>query len=137
MADDGGSYVLTTDTQTDDEKKVLPFRTYFTLPTSPGFERARQIIFSNENSSLYTDEEDNIGENGAPGRLIIRAKRGRIIVSSTLSMDTSVRIVSAAGHQIDTYQIEPGETVETPINQPGVYIVTTVGGNFNKKVTVK
>lgn len=131
MADDGGSYVLTTDTQTDDEKKVLPFRTYFTLPTSPGFERARQIIFSNENSSLYTDEEDNIGENGAPGRLIIRAKRGRIIVSSTLSMDTSVRIVSAAGHQIDTYQIEPGETVETTINVPGVYIVN------HKKIVVK
>ena len=46
-------------------------------------------------------------------------------------MDTSVRIVSAAGHQIDTYQIEPGETVETTINVPGVYIVN------HKKIVVK
>lgn len=137
MSADGGSYVLTTDEQTDAEKAVLPFRAYFTSPTSNGIERVRQIIFSNEDSSLYSDEEDNMNSNGTPGRIIVRGKRGRLIVTSTLAEETTICITTATGLTLDTFSIGEGETVETPINQPGVYIVTTVGGNFNKKVTVK
>ena len=137
MASDGGSYLKTTDEQTEAEKTVLPFRTYFTVPASSGIKRARQIIFSGENSSLYGEEGDMNGHDDATGRLIVRTKPGYILVTSTLTEETSVHVVTATGITLGNFRIAPGETKETQTGMPGVYIVTADSIHFNKKVIVK
>jgi hypothetical protein len=48
-----------------------------------------------------------------------------------------VRIVNLAGMTINAFTIEPGETVETRINNSGVYIVEPSEARFIKKLSVK
>jgi hypothetical protein len=38
---------------------------------------------------------------------------------------------------INTFTIEPGETVETRINNAAVFIVQTTDGRYNKKLSVR
>jgi len=54
--------------------------------------------------------------------LIIKTNRGQIIVKSGYTHDKRVNIVSAAGFIIASFDIAPGESVETSV-PTGVYIV--------------
>ena len=121
LAADGASYEKVP--ATGDAVEVLPFRTYFTPVSAPAkqWQTVRSIYFSNEQSQLQGQEGPD--EPDATGALTISTKKGKIIVSSTLTKERNVRIVTVSGITIDNYTIQPGETIETPINNTGVYIV--------------
>ena len=98
---------------------AVPFRPFFRKSGGGGVREYRQIFFSNETSHLFGEDDDL----GISGQLYIRARRGKILVTSTLEAARDVLIVNVAGATIDRYTIQPGETIETPIHTPGVYIV--------------
>ena len=54
-------------------------------------------------------------------------------------MDTNatVRIVNVAGQTIASFDIAPGEVVETRVNIAGVYIVRSDDGHYTKKLSVR
>ena len=64
-------------------------------------------------------------------------RRHTIVVTSSLRDEADVRIVNTAGQMIASYKIQPGETVETPVHNSGVYIIRAAGGHYTKKVSVK
>ena len=63
--------------------------------------------------------------------------RRKIVVTSSLRDEADVRIVNVNGQTIDSYKIQPGETIETPVYNSGVYIIRAAGGHYTKKVSVK
>ena len=119
---DGDSYDKVPDT--GDATPVSAFRPYFTATAAGAKEYkglTRSIVFTREPSQIYEEkEEDDISNTG---QLIIRAEKGKILVTSTLQEAKDVLISTAAGVLIDRYTIQPGETVETPVHVSGVYIV--------------
>lgn len=132
---DGNSYVKTTEEQTEKERTVLPFRSYFAASGAAdnGVKRARRIEFSNDISSLFGDDEDN-GDSG----LYIRALSHRVLVTSTLRHETRVQIRNVAGQVTSEFSIAPGETVEQPIYHAGVYVVNSTDGTVHgRKLLVK
>lgn len=141
------AYILNTD-DTDVDKRgssyvkvesgaqTVPFRPYFTASTPGAREMTRSIIFSDEQTQLEgKDDHDLRGEEAYS--LSIYGKRKKIVVESNLRETTEVRIVNPAGITINTFDIEPGETVETRIYNSGVYIVQTTDGHYNKKLVVR
>ena len=63
--------------------------------------------------------------------LIVKTRRGKIIVISQLRHERDIRIVNVSGVTVAAFTIQPGETVETRVNVAGVYIVN------NKKLAVR
>ena len=113
------------------DTKVSAFRPYFTgTPTSARTRDVEQIVFGMADDSVGGDE-DRDPTTGETGRLDIRPGKGKIVVTSTLRYATDVHIVNVAGITLRTFTIKPGETIETPVNLSGVYIVN------RKKITVK
>lgn len=135
---DGNAYIALSDIPSDNDKNnVTPsqyaFRPYFIENGVGGPKRSKggvhSIVFSRETAQMiHHEEEDDISNTG---QLIIKGKNGRIIVTSTMRAEKDVTIVTAAGALIDRYTIQPGQTIETPVNASGVYIVN------KKKVAVK
>ena len=117
-------YVLDTDgdqySKVASEATAVPFRPFFTKPAGGGAKEFSHIRFSKETARIGNGDEDDITHTG---ELYIRARRGRILVSSTLETEREVVIVSASGATISRYTIQPGETVETSIHTAGVYLV--------------
>ena len=114
------------------------FRPYF-VAGSGARPVTRSIIFaSDDDTQLKGVEErgDPTQEEVADG-LNIYAKKHKIIVESALSYTTDVRIVNTAGITMNTFTIEPGETVETRIYNAGVYIVQTADTRYTKKLAVR
>ena len=113
---------------------TVPFRPFFTS-TSRYNSRTRSLLFG------YGDKEETHEaeprEADEPGQLIIRSGQHRIIVSSSLKESTTIRIVNVSGITVRTFDIAPGETIETYIANQGVYIVQTVNGHYTKKLAVK
>ena len=118
---------------------ALAFRPYFTsvAGTRPARNYTRSIIFSNDDSELKGVEERGDPKDEAAGALNIYAKKHKIVVESSLAYTTDVRIVNLAGITINSFTIEPGETVETRINNAGVYIVEPTEARYIKKLTVR
>ena len=117
---------------------TIPFRPYFTTAPTGAREMkmTRSIIFSDEQTQLKgKDDHDLRGDEVYS--LNIYARRKKIVVESNLRETTEVRIVNPAGITINTFDIEPGETVETRIYNSGVYIVQTADGHHNKKLVVR
>ncbi len=144
----GVAYVLNSDDAVVDNRgnsyqKVtsnavtVPFRPYFVATAQASAPKmARSIVFSNETTQLQgNDNEPNPDDKAYD--LIITAKRKKIIVESHLREATEVRIVNATGVTINTFTIEPGETIETRVQNASVYIVLTSDGRFLKKVALK
>ena len=130
---DGDSYVENTTATTAD---VAAFRPYFeATPASPSRPVTRSIVFANETNESYMPHEAH--NSNEPGTLDIRAGRRKIVVTSTLRTVVDVRIVAASGITYSMFTLKPGETVETRIDNSGVYIVQTTDGQFLKKVSVK
>ncbi len=133
----GSSYDKVPETG-EDKTKVAAFRPYFEVTSATAARPVtRSIVFSNDNSQLKGVEEKGDSNSEDPGRLSIYAKKHKIIVESALTRDVDIRIVNAAGITITTFNIEPGETVETRINSEGVYIVQSADGRYTKKLAVR
>jgi len=112
----------------------VPFRPYFTKASSgvKGNNQggAKYITFNRLNSQLGNDEEQTQPSDRLDGDLIVKGKRGRIIVTSAYNSNVTVHIVNAAGALIRTFTLAPGETVETNV-AAGVYIVN------KQKISIK
>ena len=72
-----------------------------------------------------------------PGTLNVHAGKHKIVVTSTLKYTTDVRIVNTAGQVLDKFAIKPGETIETRIQNAGVFIVQDEEGKYIKKLAVE
>ena len=131
-----GAYLLNAEgskfEKTDAATTLPPFHTYFVASAAAGA-RTRSIIF-NDNSLHLGDESTptHQGEN-----LIISSDRHKIIVQSKLHLPREVRIVNPAGITVNSFTIQPGETIETRIINSGVFIVQTIDGQYTKKLTVR
>ena len=103
---------------------VLPFRPYFKGEvTSAPVKPYRAITFGRVDDTQFGgSDEQSDPDDGLNGELKIKTKRGRIIVTSSLSDVTTVRIISASGALIRTFKIEPGQTIETQVIT-GIYLV--------------
>jgi hypothetical protein len=73
----------------------------------------------------------------ALGTLSIRSGKHKIIVTSDLNATVKVNIINANGITMNTFDIEPGQTVETRIINAGAYIVQTTDGRYIKKLAVR
>ena len=115
---DGSAFELATAVKTP----IAPFRPYFaTMLASPLKAPAvRSITFGMGGYTQLEPDEDTLNDAASHG-LNIYAKRGKIIVESTLEVPQTVRITTAAGQLITTFTIEPGERIATPV-QDGIYI---------------
>ena len=147
---EGVAYVLNSDDtevdkrgnsykKVDDGALTVPFRPYFrevAAQQNPAPKRASSIVFSNETTQLQGNDNE-LNPDDKAYDLIITAKRKKIIVESHLREATEVRIVNAAGMTISIFTIEPGETIETRVQNASVYIVLTTDGRFLKKVALK
>ena len=146
---EGVAYVLNSDDtevdkrgnsykKVDDGALTVPFRPYFrpAAQPNPAPKRASSIVFSNETTQLQGNDNELTPDDKAYD-LIITAKRKKIIVESHLREATEVRIVNATGITINTFTIEPGETIETRVQNASVYIVLTTDGRYLKKVALK
>ena len=135
---EGSSYDKVPDTGSA-TTHVDAFRPYFTVTPSssnPSRPMTRSIVFSNERSEMKgVEERDNPKEVG--GSLKINSKRHLIIVESALTYTVNVTIVNTAGIIVNKFTINPGETIETRVNNAGVYIVQPSEVRFTKKLSVR
>ena len=106
---------------------VSAFRPYFTGPTPAGARQfvAQRIAFGSTDGEIYD------GPESALGGLEIYVKDHRIITTSHLKEAVVISIVNVGGISLANYVLQPGETVETRVQNTGVYIVN------KKKVFVK
>ena len=127
----GNNYVLNTEGSSFDKTvaatNVSAFRPYFTGPTPAGARQfvAQRIAFSSTDGEIYD------GPESALGGLEIYVKDHRIITTSHLKEAVVISIVNVGGISLANYVLQPGETVETRVQNTGVYIVN------KKKVFVK
>ncbi len=135
MNDVGNSF-----NKTDEGAKSTPFRPYFTKAATsspaPANKVASYIVFDNEESSFAIGDKDPT-EGEVRGGLTFGVKRKTIVVTSSLRNEADVHIVNTAGQTIATFTIQPDETIETPVQTSGVYIVRAAGGHYTKKIIVK
>ena len=134
LSTDGGKYQLAS---ADGAVSPVAFRPYFMTSSSGARPVTRSIIFNNADTELKGVEEKGDPTDEATGTLNIYAKKHKIIVESALNYTTDVRIVNTAGITVNTFTIEPGETIETRIYNSGVYIVQTTDGHYTKKLSVR
>ena len=139
----GTGYVLAADGGSFDKNAagavVEAFRPYFVMAAngtrgvSSDIER---IVFGEDDSKMNADEhgDPRLGDSGT---LIIYAKKGHIIVESTLGYTTDVRIVTPAGITVSTFSVKPGGTVKVQADFSGMYVVYTADGQYMKKVAVR
>ena len=132
----GNSYVE--DNVSTTAADVKAFRPYFmaaaaTTTPEPGSSRqvTRSIVFSGNDGAIGSHEADD------PGTLSVHAGKHKIIVTSTLKYTTDVRIVNPGGQVLAKFAIKPGETIETRINNAGVFIVQDEEGKYIKKLAVE
>ena len=119
---------------------TVPFRPYFVdAANNPARGITRSILFNMDGTGFDFDNdekkpiEDELGE----GTLEIYTLGQNIAVTSTLRNAVPVQIYSAGGALITQFNIQPDETVKTPVYSKGVYIVRADGGRYTKKLGVK
>ena len=141
---DGSAYNAVTWTKNgnedvDENEKVVvvaAFRPYFIDEAAISNARqTRSILFSQLSSEDMWPQHPQSSQE--PGSLSAHAGRRLITVSSTMNTTVSVRILNTAGQALATFDIEPGETVETRINISGVYVVQSADGKYTKKLSVR
>lgn len=117
-----------------DTTEVDAFRPYFTTKVQDEARQTRSILFSNGPAEIDIPHETKKDE---PGTLNIYAARKTIVVESSLRYATDVRIVTVSGVTLSTFNIKPGEVVETHVNTAGVYIVQSANAEYTKKLAVR
>ena len=85
------------------------------------------IVFSGTNG----DEFEETPESALDGTLEIFSRGRNIITRSHMKEPVAVRIVNAAGITLSNFVLPAGETIETPVHMPGIYIVN------KKKLSIK
>ena len=117
--------------------RIDAFRPYFTASAASSTSRevTRSIIFANNGTETEIPRESK--KNEAPGTLNIYGGKHKIVVSSDLKRVVTVNIFNANGITMNTFDIKPGDTIETRIINAGVYIVQTTDGKFLKKLAVR
>ena len=116
-------------TETTEDRKLSAFRTYFEAKKAV----TRAIKFSNIDSQFGEEEsQDNVADN-----VNIYAKNHKVVITSELRSTADVRIFNTGGLCVATFNIEPGQTIETPLYSEGVYMVHVDGARFRKKLMVK
>ena len=107
-------------TRETDEPRVSAFRPYFTVSASNNARQyvAKRIVFGGTNGDMYDGPESALG-----GGLEIYVKDHKIITTSHLKEATTISIVNVGGISLANYVLQPGKTVETPVQNAGVYIV--------------
>ena len=117
-------------TTKNDENKVtasqVAFRPYFEAAPS-GARGQRSIIFGGAKAEEFKDGPESFIDGG----IEIYVKGHEIVTTSHLKEATTIRIVNVSGVTLANYVLQPGETVETPIHNAGVYIVN------RKKVAIR
>ena len=135
MSKDGDRYNRMTATDvTNKNNKVSAFRTYFSTSATPQ-QAARRIVF-NSSSTQLGGNDDNIQDRMGEGMDIRPGKRS-VVVTSYLKQTADVRIFNVSGLCVASFNIEPGQTVKTPIYIDGVYIVHGDGARYIKKVALQ
>ena len=116
----------------DDEHNVTPsqsaFRPYFTIALAGSTKMSGTpgtIIFTGDYDDLI-DEPITMND----GTLEIYTRGHNVVTTSHLQNPVTVTVVSVAGIMYANYELQPGESIETPV-RPGVYIVN------RKKLLVK
>ena len=127
-------------TATTTATAAVPFRPYFVASggsnPAPVRRGIQHIVFDDDDSSFAFGDEDP-SEGDVSGGLEFAARRHTISVTSSLRYETDVLIVNVGGLTIASFNIKPGETVDTDIPVSGVYIVRAAGGRYQKKLAVK
>ena len=135
MSKDGDGYdKMRAEDVTAKKNKVSAFRTYFSTSATPQ-QAARRIVF-NSSSTQLGGNDDNIQDRMGEGMDIRPGKRS-VVVTSYLKQTADVRIFNVSGLCVASFNIEPGQTVKTPIYIDGVYIVHGAGARYIKKVTLQ
>lgn len=127
MASDGGSY----EKVETGKKSVAAFRTYFSSSNAI----TRSIRFNNVSSQFGGEDQeqrDHVSES-----MEFSAKKHAIVVTSHMQAEADVSIFTVSGVCVASFNIAPGETIETPIYNSGVYIIRAAGGHYTHKVTIK
>ena len=135
LADDGASYVKNTANAI-----VTAFRPYIVEEAkapargkdNPNVE---QVVFGMDQDTDFLPHDDIIDR--LDGTLNIYAKKGKIVVESSLRYTVDVSIYTPAGIAMYKFPVKAGETVEQRINSKGVYIVHSDDGQHMKKVIVR
>ncbi|MBQ2210522.1 MAG: T9SS type A sorting domain-containing protein [Prevotella sp.] len=119
---------------------AVPFRPYFvktqTQGSSPRRAEVRYILFDSDDSSFAIGDDDP-GEGEVSGGLQFAVRNHAIVVTSSLRKEADVRIVKVSGQTIADFNIQPGESIETPVYNSGVYIIRAASGHYTKKIAVK
>ena len=105
------------------------FRPYFFTPLLTGSTKMgspNEIIFTGDYDDLI-DEPITLND----GSLEIYTRGHKIITTSHLADPVTITIVNVAGIRYANYVLQPDETIETPVQADGVYIVN------RKKLLVK
>ena len=102
---------------------TVPFRPYFVKVATgaPAYKVAKKIVFGSSGSSIGIGDRDP--SEGETGSLVITPQRGKIVATSTLRQPATVHISTIGGITVRAFTIQPGETIETPVSNAGVYIV--------------
>ena len=117
------NYVLNTEGSSYDKvtaaTSVGAFRPYFIGPAPAGARQfvAQRIVFGSTDGEIYD------GPESALGGLEIYVKDHRIITTSHLKEPVVISIVNVGGISLANYVLQPDETVETRVQNTGVYIV--------------
>ena len=102
----------------------VPFRPYFTKDPSNSVKETRSIVFNSLNTQFGGEADPGQGEATNEG-LLVSAKRKHIYVTSAYNSEVKVTIVNTAGAVINTFSLQPGETMETQVAS-GVYLVNKI-----------
>ena len=128
LAADGGSFDRNTAGVTVDA-----FRPYFVGANGTRGDTVERIVFGS--GSIDHPSEDPTDKR-ANGTLNIYTKKGQIIVESSLSYTTDVRVVSPAGITVAAFSVKSGETVTVQADFSGIYVAYTLDGRYIKKLSV-
>ena len=136
LASDGGSFVKNTAGATVDAFR--PYIVEAAVANSRGdkAQDVERVVFGNDYPVNLLPKEDPTEKWNGEG-LIIFGKKDKIIVKSQLEDSADVRIISLAGITLDSFTIEPGETIETRMDHASVYIVNAANGRYVKKVAIR
>jgi hypothetical protein len=80
---------------------------------------------------------DDEGDDHLVQSMEFSVKKHAIVVTSHMRDVADVGIYSVSGVCIASFDIQPDETIETPVYNSGVYIIRAAGGHYTKKITIK
>ena len=120
LNEDGNRFALVNGTA----QNIYAFRPFFigkkTAPAA-GAREFNYIDFANVTDGTMEPDEDVLGRE--KGILEVFARGRSIYTISHLKENVNIVIVNASGAVMRAYTLEPGKTIITPINTPGMYIV--------------